>query len=164
MNRKFRICSVPCTGTRFVQSFFLYLAEAAQPCSYVPDCYHTHDDRPMRDDDFKLVIPKRHPYLCYESMIRTDRFGIKDHPELFVLYWQRLIDYADSRPSILFPIDRKSVKLEKQVCDFVDIPWHEGFGWQAVGGSRGRTKLTRPNDKVVKEIQFAVEWFDALSR
>ncbi len=158
--RNYRICSIPFSGTRFVQSFFAYLNEQSGGEVYVPDCYHVHDPNPMRDDDFRLVIPLRHPHQVFESMTQAYWPDVAEGADVFCEQWQRLIDYAESRPSIRFHVERKSTKTERATCEFLGIPWQKGFSWKKVGANPRKKPDTGSYKKHKKKLQFAVDWFD----
>ncbi len=101
----------------------------------------------------RLVIPKRHPYKCYESHAQKENFDLAR----FVGWWHELI--FRSKTAFMFPIEEKDEGVEKAACKFVGVPYIEGFPWIRIGASdidRG-SKL---HLRVVDELQFAVDWFN----
>ncbi len=143
--RPFRIWSIQGTGTRFVKSFFHYLG-------FAPDFSHVGTFVPS---DLALIIPKRHPYECYNSHVQRPNFDMAE----FIGWWHTLIYKAAHSDSMLFPIAAKNEVLEKAVCEFVGIPHTAGFPWVPVGSS-GRDRSLQAHLAVVDELQFAVDWFD----
>ena len=141
--RPFRVYSIPHTGTRFVLSFFKYQG-------FMPNYDHVGGTVA----DIALVIPKRHPYQCYESHSIKPGFDLGR----FIGWWHELIWRAKQQDSIVFPIEQRSEETEQQVCEFVGIPWHGGFPWVPVGSS-GRDRSSKRYLEVAEHLQFAVDWY-----
>jgi len=134
----FRIWSIPGTGTRFVQSFFHYQGVA-------PEYFHAGSQIP----DIRLVIPLRHPIDCYQTNVHRGNFDMAQ----FIGWWHELIFRAVD--AFIFPIEQKREQIERSACEFVGIPYREGFPWVPVGTSEH--DRDRPD---VPELAFAVDWFD----
>jgi hypothetical protein len=102
-----------------------------------------------------MVIPKRHPYDCYQSHVTKPGFDLSR----FIGWWHEIIHRSKGPNAFLFPIAQKDEELEKAACDFVGIKWSKGFPWVPVGVS-DRDRNARDYEHVADQLQFAVDWFN----
>jgi hypothetical protein len=128
-----------------VRSFFNYQG-------FAPQLNHAGTPVP---NGMLIVIPKRHPFDCYESMLARGNFDLAQ----FIGWWHELIFRAGQDNSFVFPIKEKDEQLEHDACEFVGIPHSPGFGWHPIGVSdRDRNKTNYQT--LGRSLDFAVDWFN----
>lgn len=120
---------------------------------------------PLAEAFPKVVIPLRHPYKAYRSHKR-----LKATHEVILEHWRCLVEYSDKFEDVFYvPIDivkRKRLSLMQELAKFIGYDNQEdirayALDWKPVNKMHPQTNRMPAK---VPDLDFAVEWFNEVSR
>lgn len=152
------VLSAQGTGTNFVLQFLDF--------GQVRGVFDTHARRGCLGGVHcdKAIIPLRHPFKSYRSMIRT----AVAH-DVIIEQWRCLIDYVPRFKQVFYvPVDikrKRRRKLIERLAMFAGVEDRELIDryvkeWPKVNAWPEK----QPELEHIAELDFAVEWFDGINR